>query len=155
MKTWGEDGHPSPSQVTRPGAHPSLTALRRNRPCHLYVYVEIPALFSPNSVSPSRSQQHCLLLYFKSEALEADPLLLRPCPALSASQTRNFPFHLDRNLDVPSQLRAKTSLGALGLLTLFLPGNSPPWLNLKSIAPLKITYGNHARLSPSQEAYRQ
>lgn len=144
MKTWGEDGHPSASQGTRPGAHPSLTALRRNRPAMSMSMWKAQLFSSPNSISPSKSQQRCPLLYFKSAALEACPLLLHPCPALSASQTRSFPFHLDRNLDVPSQSRARTSLGAFGLLTSFLSGNSPPWLNLKSIAPLKIAYGNHA-----------
>lgn len=126
MKTWGENGHPSTSQGVRPGAHLSLTALRRPWPA-MYTFLWKSQLFpSPNSVSPSKSQQRCPLLDFKAGALDADPLLLRPCPALSVSQIRSFPFHPDRNLDVPSQFRAKTSVGALGLLTFFFQATALP-----------------------------
>lgn len=91
------------------------------------------------------SWEHFLLLHFKPDALEIAPLLFHPWPdSVFILKHGAFLSTLKRNLDIPLQPRAQTSPGALGLLLVFLPSNSPPWLSLKLITPLKIMNENYA-----------
>lgn len=107
-------------------------------------------LFSPNSVSPFQVPEALPAPLFQTWGPGNWSSSALPCLALSAFSTVELPFQPWKETWIfPWSRGLKTPPGALGLLTLFLPNNSLPWLSWKLIAPLKITHRNHASPFPT------